>query len=497
MHQVAVSTPLGPLACAVGTQFEFVDPQVYSRLHNPATGTWDPPVGAAPFQVSEVGGANYPRCTIDINGNAHVVWQAKNVVYHRIRLANGTWLAPQTVVAGRSSSDVAAGPNGEVWLVSRLWGGDVDPSSLEVRVWSSGAWAGPFVRNTGGAADAPRIDVDNSGRAHIVFKNGNNNGGVSYISFAGGFGPQLTVPGGTNTGSADIAVNRATGAVHAVYVKDWTNVHHFKLAAGAGSFVGGLIASGSVQVDDPTIAWLGGLQLVVTFNNNRGGRVDMTSSGNDGASWSAPLVVASAGGTSAPWVTGGAGVGYVVYNRRSESAVYFTPATGTPNQEPTQPTQPTEQRFSDVPTTHQYATAIHSLADAGIIRGYQDGRFGPNDTTLRAQMAAMIARAMGWDAETYANPFSDQGPVDFDLWRNVGTLAHYDVARGYTPQGCAAKGVPYPCFGPTDRVLRAQAISFITRAMVAKAYWVHATEDKPALYPNVVWDTNHRQELLT
>ena len=153
--------------------------------------------------------------------------------------------------------------------------------------------------------------------------------------------------------------------------------------------------------------------------------------------------------------------------------------------------------FSDLPRTHPNYEAVSELAARAIIRGYGDGRFGPNDTTLRAQMAAMIARAMGWDTQDWGNPFTDQGYIDPDLWRNVGTLAHYDVARGYTPEGCRKIGAPYPCFGPVDRVIYAQSISFITRAMVAGGYWVYETEDNPALYPNVGWDTGHRQDLLT
>src|SRR3712207_6244082 len=102
-------------------------------------------------------------------------------------------------------------------------------------------------------------------------------------------------------------------------------------------------------------------------------------------------------------------------------------------------------------------------------------------------MAALIARAMGWDAEDHGNPFPDRGFVDANLWRNVGTLAHYDVARGY-PDGT---------YRPAAPVLQAQTISFITRAMVAKGYWQPATADDPALYPNVSFASGHRWDLLT
>jgi uncharacterized repeat protein (TIGR02543 family) len=142
--------------------------------------------------------------------------------------------------------------------------------------------------------------------------------------------------------------------------------------------------------------------------------------------------------------------------------------------------------FPDVPPSHPAYEAISQLAARGIIRGYQDGRFGPQDTTLRAQMAALIARAMGWDGEDHANRFPDRGSVDADLWRNVGTLAFYNVARGYQDGS----------YKPTNPVLYAQTISFITRAMVAQGYWQQQSDD-PALYPNVPASSGHRADLAT
>jgi hypothetical protein len=142
--------------------------------------------------------------------------------------------------------------------------------------------------------------------------------------------------------------------------------------------------------------------------------------------------------------------------------------------------------FPDVAAGTPDAEAIRQLAARGIIRGYADGRFGPGDTTLRAQMAALIARAMGWDSQDDGNPFPDRGTVDADLWRNVGTLAYYGVARGY-PDGT---------FKPTNEVLSAQVISFITRAMVARGHW-QAQPDDLGLYPNVPAGSGHREDLAT
>jgi Divergent InlB B-repeat domain/S-layer homology domain len=130
-----------------------------------------------------------------------------------------------------------------------------------------------------------------------------------------------------------------------------------------------------------------------------------------------------------------------------------------------------QPNLGDVPANSESYAAISQLAARGLYLGYGNNRYGPNDTTQRAQMAALIVRSMGWGAEDYLNPFTDQNGLDPGLWRNVGTLAHYGVARGYAPGDCAVKRRAYPCFGPTEPVTYAETVTFITRAMVAKGYW--------------------------
>jgi mannan endo-1,4-beta-mannosidase len=142
--------------------------------------------------------------------------------------------------------------------------------------------------------------------------------------------------------------------------------------------------------------------------------------------------------------------------------------------------------FPDVSPGSAGDEAIGQLAARGIVHGYQDGRFGPQDAILRAQMAALICRTLGWEAEDHGTPFSDQEGVDADLWRNVGTLAAHGVARGYADGS----------YHPTEAVIQAQTVSFIARAMVARGYW-QAQPDNPALYPEVPTDSGHRVDLAT
>lgn len=156
---------------------------------------------------------------------------------------------------------------------------------------------------------------------------------------------------------------------------------------------------------------------------------------------------------------------------------------------------PTET-FSDVATNRVDFVAITELAARGIIYGYGNGDYGPDDGVQRAQMAALIARATAagpgtpttnlappaclvagtWDCDDWGNDFTDRGALDGNLWRNVGALQHYGVALGYTAETCAARGLAVPCYGPNDEVTYAQTISFITRAMIAKGYWSNHPE---------------------
>ena len=83
-------------------------------------------------------------------------------------------------------------------------------------------------------------------------------------------------------------------------------------------------------------------------------------------------------------------------------------------------------RFGDLPPGPPPYEAISQLAARGIIHGYANGAFGAGDTTLRAQMAALIARALGWDAEEHDNPFTDR----CDPTNRVGPLYQFVFEAG-------------------------------------------------------------------
>ncbi len=142
--------------------------------------------------------------------------------------------------------------------------------------------------------------------------------------------------------------------------------------------------------------------------------------------------------------------------------------------------------YRDVGETTPYAEAIAQLAARGIVRGYADGTFGPRDTLVRCQLAALLVRAMGWSDETASTPFTDRAGVDDELWRAVGILAGHDVARGY------GDGT----YGTVGAVLEVQVVAFVARAMVARGYWTWQL-DTPARYPDIPQSSGHRRDLAT
>ncbi len=52
--------------------------------------------------------------------------------------------------------------------------------------------------------------------------------------------------------------------------------------------------------------------------------------------------------------------------------------------------------FSDVGSEHKNLTAIYEMADAGILNGYEDGTFKPDNPVTRAELSVIISRTLGF-----------------------------------------------------------------------------------------------------
>jgi uncharacterized protein YkwD len=116
--------------------------------------------------------------------------------------------------------------------------------------------------------------------------------------------------------------------------------------------------------------------------------------------------------------------------------------------------------FSDVTGDTPYAAEIGLLAACGVVTGYADGTFGPDDPVLRQQFAKMIALATNWDVtQVLWCPFSD---IQSGLDTNDPCYPAAYIAA------CAARGVvtgeTTSTFGPYHEVTRAQLITMVARA---------------------------------
>jgi hypothetical protein len=110
-------------------------------------------------------------------------------------------------------------------------------------------------------------------------------------------------------------------------------------------------------------------------------------------------------------------------------------------------------QFSDVPANHTHAKGIGAVARAGITTGCGPGRYCPNETVSRAQMATFLQRALDLPAGSVAQ-FRDV-PANHTHARGIGA-----VARAGITTGCATG-----LYCPADNVSRGQMAMFLMRAL--------------------------------
>lgn len=112
-------------------------------------------------------------------------------------------------------------------------------------------------------------------------------------------------------------------------------------------------------------------------------------------------------------------------------------------------------QFSDVPEDQWYAAAVSWAAETGLVKGYPDGRFGPNDSIKREDIAVILyhrAGSQSADPQDLESRFSDADAIDEYAWEAV----NWAVASG------VINGNANGTLEPRGNATRAQSATIIT-----------------------------------
>ena len=116
--------------------------------------------------------------------------------------------------------------------------------------------------------------------------------------------------------------------------------------------------------------------------------------------------------------------------------------------------------YPDVTPEHWAAKQIEILTEKGVIIGYPDGTFKPDDNVSRAEFASMAIKALGQEHTTVAQPvkFNDIEP-GFWAYDAIQKALYFDLIS------CPPQGEP---FRPDDTVTRAESISVAVNALTTE-----------------------------
>lgn len=113
-----------------------------------------------------------------------------------------------------------------------------------------------------------------------------------------------------------------------------------------------------------------------------------------------------------------------------------------------------EAALRDVQSGSFYQEPVNHLIREGVITGYSDNTFRPNNSVTRAEVANMLYKVLGLDDVTYPNPvFPDVRP---GIWytQPVAALSSNGIVGGFTDG----------TFRPNGNITRAEMATMIVNA---------------------------------
>jgi hypothetical protein len=128
---------------------------------------------------------------------------------------------------------------------------------------------------------------------------------------------------------------------------------------------------------------------------------------------------------------------------------------------------PATAAFPDVPAGYWAYAAIQPLVKAGVVNGFPDGMFRPDQAVSRAQFVKMLDLVLGLQPAGGQTPFADVPP---SAWYApyVAAAVQAGIVEGLTPTS----------FGPDDPVTREQLAVLLARALkLTQAATLHFTDN--------------------
>ncbi|MGN7493389.1 immunoglobulin-like domain-containing protein [Paenibacillus sp. SAF-054] len=112
--------------------------------------------------------------------------------------------------------------------------------------------------------------------------------------------------------------------------------------------------------------------------------------------------------------------------------------------------------YPDMTATHWAKDAVTEMTKTGLMKGFPDGRFGPEQSITRAEMAAIVTRWLGL-AEAAGTPAA------IDVKDIQGHWAEKDLKL--VIQAGLMKGMPDGTFRPDKPLTRAEAVTVLNRIL--------------------------------
>lgn len=193
-----------------------------------------------------------------------------------------------------------------------------------------------------------------------------------------------------------------------------------------------------------------------------------TSGGQGPSSNNAPEEAATDSGPAAAPSTGGPvtqGPGSLLPGAAGETGTPATPSAGSSGQPSAEmlegrgePASVAAGRFADVTADSWFAEAVGVLAARGIVTGYEDKTFRPQQPVSRAEFAVLVARALGLEPAEFpqsAPGFADAAQIPSWAQKEVVFLAANGIIQGDMGSN----------FRPQDHISRAEITAILIRAL--------------------------------